>query len=70
MMRMVTMVINNITMDFNITVALRLEENVLNFFMAGKEEKVSLYLDSRTLQVLLVRLEITSCKISFRYLST
>lgn len=70
MMRMVTMVINNITMDFNITVALRPEENVLNFFMAGKEEKVSLYLDSRTLQVLLVRLEITSCRISFRYLST
>lgn len=66
-MRMVTMVINNITMDFNITVALKPEENVLNCFM---EEKVSLYLDSRTLQVLLVRLEMTSCKISFRYLST
>lgn len=70
MMRMVTMVINNITMDFNITVALKPEENVLNCFMAGKEEKVSLYLDSRTLQVLLVRLEMTSCRISFRYLST
>lgn len=28
------------------------------------------YLDSRTLQVLLVKLEITSCRISFRYLST
>lgn len=29
-----------------------------------------LYLDSRTLQVLLVKLEMTSCKISLRYLST
>lgn len=28
------------------------------------------YLDSRTLQVLLVKLEMTSCRISFRYLST
>lgn len=63
---MLTVVINNIAMDFNATVALRPEENVFN---GGKDETV-LYLDSRTLQVLLVRLEMTSCRISFRYLST
>lgn len=32
--------------------------------------QVLLYLDSRTLQVLLVKLEMTSWRISFRYLST
>lgn len=65
--KMFTGVINNKTMDFNATVAPRPEKNV---FISGKDEKALLYLDSRTLQVLLVRLEMTSCRISFRYLST